>query len=80
MEFRDLNDAKALMGEAADLLGPEERYYDDFRFFRAINCTTQAEYREELKHFLESFRGERTLLPPAIQTLYPRLMALYDWL
>ena len=54
MEFRDLSDACALMGEIAASLRPGAPCCEDFVFFSAVNCTTQSEYRQELKALLTS--------------------------
>ena len=77
-EFQDLRDACALMGEIAGSLSPEDIFYGDFKFFRAVNCTTQSEYREALKSFLESLLSGP--LPAALRKFAPRLTVLCRWL
>ena len=78
MELRDLTDAAALMGELADLLPSGSPLRDDFQFFRAINCTTQSEYRQMLRDFLSSLLGDP--LPPPLRDFTSRLTRLYRWL
>ena len=82
MEFHDLSDAAALMGEIAALLPEDEPRREDFAFFASISCTTRSEYREETKSFLEEFivRSEILRMPGAVRARYPQLVRLYGWL
>ena len=81
-DFRDLADAKKFIGDISKCLPKNFLYYEDFVFFSSINCTTQSEYREELKAFLERFISEIDILsmPDKIKVMYPQLVKLYDWL
>lgn len=78
MEFRDLSDACALMGEIAASLRPGAPCCEDFVFFSAVNCTTQLEYRQELKGFLKALLTSP--VPAPLRKFVPRLTELYRWL
>lgn len=80
MNFHDLTDACALMGEIAAALGPEAPYYGDFRFFGAVNCTTQSEYRQELKNFLAPLLAGPAPVPAVLRPYAQPLTDLYRWL
>ena len=71
--FHDLTDVKLFIKEIAE---------NDFDFFSSINCTTQSEYREELKCFLEVFVFDSSVdsMSDIIKSVYPKLVELYDWL
>lgn len=43
------------MRRIAETMDEENPFYTDFKFFSAINYTTQSEYRQELKKFLKEF-------------------------
>ena len=80
--FHDLTDVKLFIKEIAENVPEHWPYKADFDFFSSINCTTQSEYREELKHFLEVFVFDPSAesMPNIIKTVYPKLVELYDWL
>lgn len=80
--FRDLIDVKLFIREIAENMPAHFPYKADFDFFSSINCTTQSEYREELKKFLEAFVLDPSVdsMPDVIKTVYPKLVELYDWL
>ena len=80
--FRDLTDVKLFIREIAENMSAHLSYKADFDFFSSVNCTTQSEYRGELKHFLEVFLFAPSVdsMPDIIKTVYPKLVELYDWL
>ena len=78
MKFIDLSDATRLMQKITETMDEEDQFYADFRFFSAINCTTQSEYRQELKKFLEEFVIENGLFVEG--KFVEDLKALYCWL
>lgn len=82
MLFHDLAEVKNIMGSVAERPSEDDPYYEDFRFFSAINCTTGSEYREELKSFLEGFIIGHGIfsLPEQVAEPYPLLVKLYRWL
>lgn len=81
-DFQDLTDVKSFIKDIAEHLPTHSPYRGDFEFFSSINCTTQSEYRHELKSFLEVFIAENTILtmPDTVRLCYSRLLKLYDWL
>lgn len=83
-EFSSLSDAVRLMQRITESLSETDQYYEDFRFFSAINCTTQSEYRQELKTFLEQvLSGNIPLLMEETGThddFAQSLEELYIWL
>ena len=80
--FRDLTDVKLFMREIAENIPAHSPYKADFDFFSSINYTTQSEYREELKKFLEVFVFDPSVdsMPDIIKTVHPELVKLYNWL
>jgi len=80
--FHDLTDVKLFIRELAENMPAHLPYKTEFDFFSSINCTTQSEYREELKKFLEVFVFDPSVdsMPDMIKTVYPKLVELYDWL
>ena len=78
MKFIDLSDATRLMQIITEAMDTEDPFYADFRFFSAINYTTQSEYRQELKKFLEEFVIENRIF--AEGQFIEDLKALYCWL
>ena len=80
--FRDLTDVKLFIREIAENMPAHLPYKEDFDFFSSINFTTQSEYRQELKHFLEVFVFDPSVdsMPNIIKMVYPKLVELYDWL
>ena len=78
MEFVDLSDACALMGKIAASLRPGAPYREDFVFFSAVSCTTQSEYRQELKGVLKALLTDPVPVP--LRMFVPQLTDLYHWL
>ena len=80
--FHDLTDVKLFIRELAENMPAHLPYKTEFDFFSSINCTTQSEYRHELKSFLEVFIAENAILtmPDTVRLCYSRLLKLYDWL
>lgn len=78
MQFNDLSDVTQLMRKITETMDAEDLFYADFRFFNAINYTTQSEYRQELKKFLEKFVIENGIF--AEKQFIEDLKALYCWL
>lgn len=81
-DFHDLSVAKTLMCEIAEKLPAHSPYKADFDFFSAINYTTQSEYRQELKSFLETIVSGTAILtmPDPVKEAYPQIVKLYGWL
>ncbi len=79
MDIRDLEEAKTLIGDIAAQMPEGSPYREDFAFFASINCTTQSEYREELKAFLERFILETAIfdMPNPVKERYSKLAHLY---
>ena len=77
MEFKDLSDACALMGEIAASLRPGAPCCEDFVLFSAVNCTTQSEDRQELKGFLKALLTDPVPVP--LRMFVPQLTDLYRW-
>lgn len=80
--FHDITDVKLFIRELAENMPAHLHYKTEFDFFSSINYTTQSEYREELKKFLEVFVFDPSVdsMPDMIKTVYPKLVELYDWL
>lgn len=49
LKFIDLSDVTQLMQKIVEAMDETDPFYADFKFFSAINYTTQSEYRQELK-------------------------------
>lgn len=81
-DFQNLMDVKAFMRGIAEKLPAHSPYKADFDFFSAINYTTQSEYRQELKSFLETIVSGTAILtmPDPVKEAYPQLVKLYGWL
>lgn len=78
MNFIDLSDATLLMRKITENMDEEDPFYTDFKFFNAINYTTQSEYRQELKKFLKEFVIENGIFVE--EKFIEDLKALYCWL
>lgn len=78
MNFIDLSDATLLMRKIAENMDEEDPFYTDFKFFSAINYTTQSEYRQELKKILKEFVIENGIFVE--EKSIEDLKALYCWL
>ena len=61
-DLQNLMDVKAFMRGIAEKLPAHSPYKADFDFFSAINYTTQSEYRQELKSFLETIVSGTAIL------------------
>lgn len=73
MKFIDLSDATRLMRIITEAMDTEDPFYADFRFFSAVNYTTQSE-----KKFLEEFVIENRIFVEG--QFIEDLKALYCWL
>lgn len=82
LKFSDLSDAVCLIRKVLESLDEDDPHYEDFRFFSAINCTTQSEYRQELKTFLGQILNENAVLGDDgdQEDFIKDLENLYDWL
>ena len=78
LKFIDLLDVTQLMRRIAETMDEEDPFYTDFKFFSAINYTTQSEYRQELKKFLKEFVIENGMFVE--EKFIEDLKALYCWL
>lgn len=81
-DFQSLTDVTIFIKEIAERMPAQSPYQADFVFFSSINFTTQSEYRQELKRFLETFITETAIpsMPDTVKNVYPKLVKLYDWL
>lgn len=82
MNFIDLLDATHLMQKVVETLSEDDPAYQDFKFFSAINYTTQSEYRQELKEFLKQLINGKAMPKNLLQTdnLAQDIEDLYHWL
>ena len=82
LEFSSLSDAVRLMQRITESLNENDPYYEDFKFFSAINCTTQSEYRQELKTFLDQVLSSNIMLVISTpqEDFTQDLERLYNWL
>lgn len=82
IKFSSLSDAVCLIKKISESLSEDDPYYEDFRFFSAINCTTQSEYRQDLKTFLGQLLDTAVVVEKCEhqQDFSEDLKNLYDWL
>ena len=82
MEFSSLSDAVRLMQRITESLNENDPYYEDFKFFSAINCTTQSEFRQELKTFFDQVLSSNIMLLISTpqEDFTQDLERLYNWL
>lgn len=82
LEFSSLSDAVHLMQRITETLIENDPYYEDFKFFSAINCTTQSEFRQELKTFLDQVLSSNIMLVISTpqEDFTQDLERLYNWL